>query len=154
MGLLGNLTGKVLQTVAQTTSENKQNTVEAMENTVVSVCESLRPLIRSILMKNEVTDKDRQILARKAVGLGLDADEVSIQFDSLEASKKKHGKKSLFGKPNYEDYFILDFDGDFDDVFLTYEEQRVKEKQSRKDMDDEMASFGNEIGLLSKLGGL
>lgn len=45
MGLLGNLTGKVLQTVAQTTSENKQNTVEAMENTTVSVCESLRPLI-------------------------------------------------------------------------------------------------------------
>ena len=48
----------------------------------------------------------------------------------------------------------MDFDEDFDDIFLTYEEQRVKNKQKNKDMDDDWASLGNEIGLLTKLGGL
>lgn len=153
MGLLGNLTGKVLQSVAQATSDNNTSeSAKGINNTSAAACESLKPLIRSILMKDEVTDKDRQILARKAVSLGLDADEVSIQFDSLEAAKKKKGKKSLFGKPKYDEYFECGyFDEDFDDIFLTDEERMIKVKKENQDFGEEL---GNTIGLLSKMGGL
>ncbi len=99
--------------------------------------ESLRPLVRSVLMQDEISEKTVETLKKKAVSLGLDADEFEIFFNGLVAKKKKA------------------FDNDFDQVFLTEEERLAKknkasEKKNMKinDVVDKTKSIGEVIGKL------
>ena len=48
----------------------------------MSKFELLRPLLRSALMKEVVNEQDRTILTRKAVSLGMDADEFGLFLDA------------------------------------------------------------------------
>ena len=120
--------------------------------------ESLRPLVRSVLMQDEISEKTVETLKKKAVSLGLDADEFEIFFNGLVAKKKKAGKKPLIGKGeiSYDKYFESNgFDNDFDQVFLTEEERLAKknkasEKKNMKinDVVDKTKSIGEVIGKL------
>lgn len=70
--------------------------------------ELLRGLIRAILLKDQITEKEKDLLSRRATELGLDAEEVIVKFDALLSCKLRAGKKSLFRrKPNYKHYFEL-----------------------------------------------
>lgn len=120
--------------------------------------ESLRPLVRSVLMQDEISEKTVETLKKKAVSLGLDADEFEIFFNGLVAKKKKACKKPLIGKGeiSYDKYFESNgFDNDFDQVFLTEEERLAKknkasEKKNMKinDVVDKTKSIGEVIGKL------
>lgn len=97
----------------------------------MSKFELLRPLLRSALMKEVVNEQDRTILTRKAVSLGMDADEFGLFLDALIISKKRIRRNKLLGKSNYDDFFELGggFDKEFDKVFLTEEERTQKENK-------------------------
>ena len=107
--------------------------------------ESLRPLVRSVLMQDEISEKTVETLKKKAVSLGLDADEFEIFFNGLVAKKKKAGKKPLIGKGeiSYDKYFESNgFDNDFDQVFLTEEERLEKKKQGKREKEYENKRCG------------
>ena len=94
--------------------------------------EQLRPIVRSVLMKDVITESDIDVIKKKASGLGLDPDEVGIQVSSLDSVKKKAASKtSLIGRALYSDYFNEggQFDEDFDKVFLTEQEQKQKSRE-------------------------
>ena len=82
MGLLNNIIpGKSDKDSGQPASANA---IEEQKNVViVSKYEGLRPLVRSALMKDEVSEKTLETLRKKAVSLGMDADEFDIFFDGL-----------------------------------------------------------------------
>ncbi|MBQ3833034.1 MAG: hypothetical protein II815_07650, partial [Bacteroidales bacterium] len=110
------------------------------------------------LMQDEISEKTVETLKKKAVSLGLDADEFEIFFNGLVAKKKKAGKKPLIGKGeiSYDKYFESNgFDNDFDQVFSTEEERLAKknkasEKKNMKinDVVDKTKSIGEVIGKL------
>ena len=128
---------------------------DEQKNVIVEpIYESLRPLVRSVLMQDEISEKTIETLKKKAVSLGMDADEFEIFFNGLVAKKKKAGKKQLIGKGeiSYDKYFEKDFDNDFDQVFLTEEERLAKknkasEKKNMKinDVVDKTKSIGEVI---------
>lgn len=121
------------------------------DKTPLPQVESLRPLVRSALMKDELSELDAGILIRKAVAVGLDAEEFGLLLDAMMASKKRGAKKSLFRKPNYDDYF--EFDDDFDKTFLTEEERKRKDLAELDDamkMMDDVSDFAKKISDITK----
>ena len=120
----------------------------------LSRVEALRPLIRSALMKDELSEHDRTILTRKAVTLGFDAEEFGLLLDAMVTSKKQGGKKSLFRKPDYTDYFEFEFDDDFDETFLTEEERKRKdlaELDETMKMVEDVSDFAQKISKITKI---
>ena len=116
--------------------------------------ESLRPLVRSALMKDELSELDAGILIRKAVAVGFDAEEFGLLLDAMVASKKQGGKKSLFRKPDYTDYFEFEFDDDFDETFLTEEERKRKglaELDETMKMVEDVSDFAQKISKITKI---
>ena len=114
--------------------------------------EGLRPLVRSALMNDEISEKTLETLRKKAVSLGMDADEFEIFFNGLVAKKKKAGKKPLIGKGeiSYDKYFEgNDFDNDFDLVFLTEEERTAKKG---KTSDEKSRKIDNVVGKAKSIG--
>jgi hypothetical protein len=123
-------------------------------NTPLPQVEALRPLVRSALMKDELSELDAGILIRKAVAIGFDAEEFGLLLDAMVASKKQGAKKSLFRKPNYDDYFKFEFDDDFDMTFLTEEERKRKDLAELDDamkMMDDVSDFAKKISDITKL---
>ena len=123
-------------------------------NTPLPQVEALRPLVRSALMKDELSELDAGILIRKAVAIGFDAEEFGLLLDAMVASKKQGAKKSLFRKPNYDDYFKFEFDDDFDKTFLTEEERKRKDLAELDDamkMMDDVSDFAKKISDITKL---
>lgn len=123
-------------------------------NTPLPQVEALRPLVRSALMKDELSELDAGILIRKAVAIGFDAEEFGLLLDAMVASKKQGTKKSLFRKPNYDDYFKFEFDDDFDKTFLTEEERKRKDLAELDDamkMMDDVSDFAKKISDITKL---
>ena len=123
-------------------------------NTPFPQVEALRPLVRSALMKDELSELDAGILIRKAVAIGFDAEEFGLLLDAMVASKKQGTKKSLFRKPNYDDYFKFEFDDDFDKTFLTEEERKRKDLAELDDamkMMDDVSDFAKKISNITKL---
>lgn len=121
-------------------------------NTPLPQVELLRPLVRSALMKDELSELDAGILIRKAVAVGFDAEEFGLLLDAMVAAKKRGAKKSLFRKPNYDDYF--EFDNDFDKTFLTEEERKRKDLAELDDamkMMDNVSDFAKKISNITKL---
>ncbi len=120
----------------------------------LSRVEALRPLTRSALMKDELSEHDRTILTRKAVTLGLDAEEFGLLLDAMVTSKKQGGKKSLFRKSDYTDYFEFEFDDDFDETFLTEEERKRKglaELDETMKMVEDVSDFAQKISKITKI---
>jgi len=128
MGLLNNIIpGKSDKDSGQPAPTNAKEVQENLK--VEPKYEGLRPLVRSALMNDEISEKAIETLKKKAVSLGMDADEFEIFFNGLVAKKKKAGKKPLIGKGevSYDKYFESnDFDNDFDSAFLTEEERLAK----------------------------
>ena len=123
-------------------------------NTPLPQVEALRPLVHSALMKDELSELDAGILIRKAVAIGFDAEEFGLLLDAMVASKKQGTKKSLFRKPNYDDYFKFEFDDDFDKTFLTEEERKRKDLAELDDamkMMDDVSDFAKKISDITKL---
>ena len=135
--------------------------VKEEENGASPRYEPLRPLLRMVLMKDEMSDKDLEILKRKAVALGMDADEFELLFEGMVAAKKKYATKSMFAKVNYDAFF-----GDEDDMgdemapFDTYfeasfysdkEKQMVKARRAKEDA-EEMKSLGGLGNLMNLMG--
>ena len=123
-------------------------------NTPLPQVEALRPLVRSALMKDELSELDAGILIRKAVAIGFDAEEFGLLLDAMVASKKQGTKKSLFRKPNYDDYFKFEFDDDFDKTFLTEEERKRKDLAELDDamkMMDDVSDFAKKISDITNL---
>lgn len=123
-------------------------------NTPLPQVEALRPLVRSALMKDELSELDAGILIRKAVAIGFDAEEFGLLLDAMVASKKQGTKKSLFRKPNYDDYFKFEFDDDFDKTFLTEEERKRKDLAELDDamkMMDDVSDFAKKISDITKM---
>lgn len=123
-------------------------------NTPLPQVESLRPLVRSALMKDELSELDAGILIRKAVAVGFDAEEFGLLLDAMVAAKKRGAKKSLFRKPNYDDYFEFEFDDDFDKTFLTEEERKQKDRAELDEtikMMDDVSDFAKKISDFTKL---
>lgn len=173
-GVEGSLVSKLLKSETSKSGKNgkkdassasktpKQDAIrqqDEQKNVIVEPkYESLRPLVRSVLMQDEISEKTVETLKKKAVSLGLDADEFEIFFNGLVAKKKKAGKKPLIGKGeiSYDKYFESNgFDNDFDQVFLTEEERLAKknkasEKKNMKinDVVDKTKSIGEVIGKL------
>ena len=142
---LGNIVGKGLDFLSAKKEKSPKSEPKV---------EALRPIVRSVLMKDEITEKDREVLRKKAVSVGLDSDEFDIQFDALLSSKQKAGKKSLFGKKiSYEDYFDEDeeggFEEDFEKIFFSNKERGMKEE----DDDEDNLRLAMKVGS-SLLGGL
>ncbi|MCR4873577.1 MAG: hypothetical protein K5885_08550 [Bacteroidales bacterium] len=124
------------------------------DKTPLPQVESLRPLVRSALMKDELSELDAGILIRKAVAVGFDAEEFGLLLDAMVAAKKRGAKKSLFRKPNYDDYFEFEFDDDFDKTFLTEEERKRKDLAELDDamkMMDDVSDFAKKISNITKL---
>ena len=116
--------------------------------------EGLRPLVRSALMQEEISEKTVETLRKKAVSLGMDADEFEIFFNGLLAKKKKAGKKPLIGKGeiSYDKYFEgNDFDNDFDQAFLTEEERTAKKGKAS---DEKSRKIDNVVGKAKSIGKL
>jgi len=110
--------------------------------------------MRSALMKDELSEHDRTILTRKAVTLGFDAEEFGLLLDAMVTSKKQGGKKSLFRKPNYTDYFEFEFDDDFDESFLTEEERKRKNLAELDDtmkMMKDVSDFAQTISKITRI---
>ena len=123
-------------------------------NTPLPQVESLRPLVRSALMKDELSELDAGILIRKAVAVGFDAEEFGLLLDAMVAAKKRGAKKSLFRKPNYDDYFEFEFDDDFDKTFLTEEERKQKDRAELDEtikMMDDVSDFAKKISDITKM---
>jgi hypothetical protein len=150
MGLLNNIIpGKTDNNSGQPASN------EAQKNEIaVSKYEGLRPLVRSALMKDEVSEKTLETLRKKAESLGMDADEFEIFFDGLLTKKKKAGKKPLLGKGeiNYDKYFEKDFDNDFNQAFLTEEEQAAKKGKASEEKSKKIEGVVGAAKSLGKLG--
>ena len=68
-------------------------------NTPLPQVESLRPLVRSALMKDELSELDASILIRKAVAIGFDAEEFGLLLDAMVASKTRGAKNPSSGNP-------------------------------------------------------
>ncbi len=123
-------------------------------NTPLPQVELLRPLVRSALMKDELSELDAGILIRKAVAVGFDAEEFGLLLDAMVAAKKRGAKKSLFRKPNYDDYFEFEFDDDFDKTFLTEEERKQKDRAELDEtikMMDDVSDFAKKISDFTKM---
>jgi len=115
--------------------------------------EALRPLVRTALMKDEVSDRDLGVMKRKATSLGMDADEFEMLFEGLVKKKQSTIKKNLFGKKIDDGSFFADFDEDamedesmfdreFDKLFLSTEEQYAKRRRKEKELDDRLEGLG------------
>ena len=118
--------------------------------------EGLRPLVRSALMQEEISEKTLETLRKKAVSLGMDADEFEIFFNGLLVKKKKAGKKPLIGKGeiSYDKYFGgKDFDNDFDLVFLTEEERTAKNCKASEEKNRKIDDVVGKAKSIGKLGG-
>ena len=116
--------------------------------------ELLRPLVRSALMKDEISEPDLSVLIRKALSIGFDEEEFRLLLDAMVASKKRGAKKSIFRKPNYDDYFEFEFDDDFDKIFLTEEERKRKDLSELDDamkMMDDVSDFAKKISDITKM---
>ena len=103
--------------------------------------ELLRPLVRSALMKDELSELDADILIRKAVAIGFDAEEFGLLLDAMVASK-------------YDDYFEFEFDDDFDKTFLTEEERKRKglaELDETMKMVEDVSDFAQKISKITKI---
>lgn len=149
MGLLNNIIpGKSDKDLGKTKEDLPKN-----EN-VEPKYESLRPLVRSVLMQDEISEKTVETLKKKAVSLGLDADEFEIFFNGLVAKKKKAGKKPLIGKGeiSYDKYFEKDFDNDFNQSFLTEEEQAVKKGKASEEKNKKIEGVVDAAKSIGKLG--
>ena len=148
MGLLNNI-------VPGKTDKNSGNPKEEQKNEIaVSKYEGLRSLVRSALMNDEISEKTLETLRKKAVSLGMDADEFEIFFDGLVAKKKKAGKKPLIGKGeiSYDKYFEKDFDNDFNQAFLTEEEQAAKKGKASEEKNKKIEGVVGAAKSIGKLG--
>lgn len=124
--------------------------------------DALRPLVRTALMKDETSERDMELMKRKATALGMDADEFEMRFEALVTSKNASNKKNLLGKKvNNGAFFKEDdleeetpFDKEFDQVFLTAEERHNKARRAAKEEDEDLKSLGGIGGISSLLGGL
>ena len=134
---------------------------EEKENYASPRYESLRPLLRMVLMKDEMSDKDREILKRKAVSLGMDADEFELLFEGMVAEKKKYATKSLFGKVNYNAFFgdeddmddeMSPFDICFEAAFYSEKEKQCKKARLAREDAEEMKSLGGLGSLMNLMG--
>ena len=101
--------------------------------------ESLRPLARTVLMKDEVSERDLEIMKRKAVSLGMDADEFEMLFEGLVSKKQSAIRTNLFGKKIDDGDF--DFDEEFDELFISAEEKQLRDKKELNDGLDFFSSF-------------
>ncbi|MBO7570737.1 MAG: hypothetical protein J6T48_01140 [Bacteroidales bacterium] len=155
MGLLNNIipgkTDKDSGQPAPTNAREVQENVKAEPK-----YEGLRSLVRSALMNDEISEKTLETLRKKAVSLGMDADEFEILFNGLVAKKKKAGKKPLIGKGevSYDKYFDgKDFDNDFDLVFLTEEERTAKKSKASEDKSRKIDDVVGKAKSIGKIGG-
>lgn len=123
--------------------------------------ESLRPLLRMVLMKDEMSDKDLEILKRKAVALGMDADEFELLFEGMVTAKKKYATKSMFGKVNYYAFFgdeddmddeMTPFDTCFEAAFYSDKEKQCKKARLAREDAEEMKSLGGLGNLMNFMG--
>lgn len=146
-----------IESFAQDSEERTEETGRG-ETNISPRYESLRPLLRTVLMKNEVTDKDRELLKRKAVALGMDGDEFELLFDGMVSARKKYAYKALLGKEvSYAAFFGDEFeleDGNapFDTYFeATFysdkEKQTVKVRRAKEDA-DELKGLSGLVNLL------
>lgn len=125
--------------------------------------EALRPLARTALMKDEVSDRDLNVMKRKATSLGMDADEFEMLFEGLVKKKQSTIKKNLFGKKVDDGSFFADFDEEamedesmfdreFDKLFLSTDEQYEKRRRKEKELDDRLEGLGGLGGITELLG--
>lgn len=139
-------------------SEERTEETGRGETNISPRYESLRPLLRTVLMKNEVTDKDRELLKRKAVALGMDGDEFELLFDGMVSAKKNYAYKTLLGKEvSYAAFFgdeieLEDGNAPFDTYFeATFysdkEKQMVKVRRAKEDA-DELKGLSGLVNLL------
>lgn len=131
------------------------------ENCASPRYEPLRPLLRMVLMKDEVSNKDLEILKRKAVALGMDADEFELLFEGMVAAKKKYATKSMFGKVNYNAFFgdeddmddeMSPFDTCFEAAFYSEKEKQCKKARLAREDAEEMKSLGGLGNLMNLMG--
>lgn len=129
-----------------------------------------------VLMKNKLPKADRNILVRKAVAMGFEENEFLLLLDalitsmkhkmedydkedmgfweSIIASMKRTFNKSSYSISTYKDYFEFEFDNDFDEIFLTKEEQKNKEQfdiDETNQLAEEMFKFSDNISKITKI---
>ena len=78
-------------------------------------------------MKDEVSERDLEIMKRKAVSLGMDADEFEMLFEGLVSKKQSAIRTNLFGKKIDDGDFH--FDMEFDELFISAEEKQLRDKK-------------------------
>lgn len=143
--------------------DDEKSTMSAKEegNGASPRYEPLRPLLRMVLMKDEMSDKDIEILKRKAVALGMDADEFELLFEGMVAAKKKYATKSMFGKVNYNAFFgdeddmddeMSPFDICFEAAFYSEKEKQCKKARLAREDAEEMKSLGGLGSLMNLMG--
>lgn len=143
--------------------DDEESTMSAKEeeNGASPRYEPLRPLLRMVLMKEEVSNKDLEILKRKAVALGMDADEFELLFEGIVAARKKYATKSMFGKVNYNAFFgdeddmdeeMSPFDTCFEAAFYSDKEKKRKKARLAREGAEEMKSLGGLGNLMNLMG--
>lgn len=160
-GAEGSLVSKLLKSeTAKCGKEGKKNSASAYKPPKY---EALRPLARTALMKDEVSERDMEVMKRKATSLGMDADEFEMLFEGLVKKKQSTVKKNLFGKKVDDGSFFADydeeemedesmFDREFDKLFLSTEEQYEKRRRKEKELDDRLEGLGGLGGITELLG--
>ena len=155
------LVSKLLKSeTAKCGKEGKKNSASAYKPPKY---EALRPLVRTALMKDEVSERDLNVMKRKATSLGMDADEFEMLFEGLVKKKQSTIKKNLFGKKVDDGSFFADFDEEamedesmfdreFDKLFLSTDEQYEKRRRKEKELDDRLEGLGGLGGITELLG--
>lgn len=125
--------------------------------------ESLRPMLRTVLTKDNVSDKDLELLKRKAAALGMDADEFELLFDGMLSEREKYANKVLFSKyATYERFFGDDkpwhedgdtpFDKCFEATFYSDKEKHAMKTRRAKEEADELKNLSGMFKMLNPLG--
>lgn len=146
---------------AQNLDENREKTRHEGPETY-SQYESLRPMLKTVLKKDKVTDKDLELLKRKAVALGMDTDEFELLFDGMLSEREKYANKVLFSKyATYERFFGDDkpwhedgdtpFDKCFEATFYSDKEKHAMKTRRTKEEADELKNLSEMFKILNPL---
>ena len=154
-----------------------KNTISNRNEMSIDISISTELALNRDFMKNELPNADRDVLVRKAVAMGFEENEFLLLLDALITSmkhkvedydmeervflgsiiasmKRTFNKTSSYSMSAYKDYFEFEFDDDFDEIFLTKEEQKNKDWfdiDETNQLVEGMSKFSETISKITKM---
>ena len=153
-----------------------KNTISDRNEMSIGISISTDLALNRVFMKNQLPEADRDVLVRKAVAMGFEENEFLLLLDalitsmkhkvedydmeergffgSIIASMKRTFNKSSYSMSAYKDYFEFEFDDDFDEIFLTKEEQKNKDQfdiDETNQLVEGMSKFSETISKITKM---